>query len=360
MVAANYTVTVKDGTGCTATASAVLNNPPGAPAAASTTLTQPTCAINTGTITVTAPIGAYTYSIDGVNFQAGTSFPGLVAANYTVTVKDGTGCTATASSVLNNPPGAPVKPSAVVKQPTCKVATGTITVTNPLGINYSYSLDNITFQSSPIFDMQIAGIYTYYVKDITECYSFNTTTIQAQPIIPIASFNYAPTELTTLSSEAVFTNNSINATSFKWVFDDGSKISNVKNPTHLFPGNANEYNVKLTAYNNLCSHDTTVLVTVIEKPIIYVPNSFTPNEDEINNVFVPVIGGGISPDNYSMYIFNRWGNLMFESHNKEIGWDGTFGNKPCPPDAYIWKIEYKESSGTKARKQLVGHFNLVN
>jgi len=298
--------------------------------------------------------------LNGNNYQSNTTFPNLTTGNYTITTKTGSGCKSTSNAIIKTPPAPPVKPSAVVTQPTCTVSTGTITVTNPVGINYSYSLDNITFQASPSFDMQTAGSYTYYVKDTTECYAFNTTTVQAPPILPIASFNYAPIELSTLSSEAVFTNNSINATSFKWVFDDGSKISNVKNPTHLFPGNANDYNVKLTAYNKLCSHDTTVLVTVIEKPIIYVPNSFTPNEDELNNVFVPVIGGGIASENYSMYIFNRWGNLMFESHTKEIGWDGTFGNKPCPPDTYVWKIEYKESSGTKAKKQLVGHFNLIN
>jgi len=359
----NYTITVKDNTTqCSTDSIFKIDTILMIPNTASSSLKHASCILATGAINVTAPLGSFfTYSIDnGNNYQTNTSFPNLTTGNYTIITKTGSGCTSSVNVTIKTPPAPPVKPFAVVTQPTCTVATGTITVTNPVGINYSYSLDNITFQASPSFDMQTAGSYTYYVKDTTECYAFNTTTVQAPPILPIASFNYAPIELSTLSSEAVFTNNSINATSFKWVFDDGSKISNVKNPTHLFPGNANDYNVKLTAFNKLCSHDTTVLVTVIEKPIIYVPNSFTPNEDELNNVFVPVIGGGIASENYSMYIFNRWGNLMFESHNKEIGWDGTFGNKPCPADTYIWKIEYRESSGTKSRKQLVGHFNLVN
>ena len=359
----NYTITVKNNTTqCSTDSIFKIDTILMIPNTASSSLKHASCILATGAINVTAPLGSFfTYSIDnGNNFQPTPSFPNLTPGNYTITTKTGSGCTSTANVTIKTPPAPPVKPIAVVTQPTCTVATGTITVTNPLGINYSYSLDNITFQASASFDMQTAGSYTYYVKDTTECYAFNTSTVQAPPILPIASFNYAPVELSTLSSEAVFTNNSINATSFKWVFDDGSKISNVKNPTHLFPGNANDYNVKLTAFNKLCSHDTTVLVTVIEKPIIYVPNSFTPNEDELNNVFVPVIGGGIASENYSMYIFNRWGNLMFESHNKEIGWDGTFGNKPCTADTYIWKIEYRESSGTKSRKQLVGHFNLVN
>ena len=114
---------------------------------------------------------------------------------------------------IKTPPAPPVKPFAVVKQPTCTVSTGTITVTNPVGINYSYSLDNINFQTSPSFEMQTSGNYSYYVMDTsTSCYSFNTATVQEPPIIPQASFTYAPIELSTLSSEAVFTNNSINAT----------------------------------------------------------------------------------------------------------------------------------------------------
>ena len=204
------------------------------------------------------------------------------------------------------------------------------------------------------------GNYTIFVKDGNNCFSKTKFTINAQPIIPKASFTFNPTELTILNTTVNFTNHSTNATSYKWSFEDGSKSNTNANPIHDFPSEANIYFVKLTASNNNCSDDTIVPITIVETPIIYVPNSFTPNGDEINNTFFPVIAGGIANENYTLYIFNRWGELIFESHNKDYGWDGTYNNKMCMPDTYIWKIEFKESTGNKLKKYMVGHVNLVN
>ena len=95
-----------------------------------------------------------------------------------------------------------------------------------------------------------------------------------------------------------------------------------------------------------------------EEIYYYIPNTFTPNDDEINNEFKPIFSNGISPNNYSLYIFNRWGELLFESHNKEVGWDGTYGEKTSLPDTYIWKVEFKEELSNKKHIE-VGNVNLV-
>ena len=357
-----YKIIVQNLGGCKDSSNFKIDTILSTPSNAKFTLKNASCISSTGLINVTSPIGSfYTYSIDGTTFQTTTSFTNLNPGNYTLTTKNLSGCSNTNSITIKTPPSPPSKPFAIVKQPNCDSVTGTITVVNPAGNNYSYSLDNLNYQNSPKFSSKPAGNYTYYVRDTTLCFSSNTITVQPQPTLPIASFSYTPTtDLTIINTQIVFSNNSLNATTYKWNFDDDSKFSNEKNPVHEFPGIANVYFVKLTAYNELCADDTTIAITIIEKPIIYIPNSFTPNTDEINNSFVPVIAGGISPDNYSLYIFNRWGTLLFESHNKEIGWDGTYGNKVCQPDTYIWKIEYKESTDSKLRKQLVGHVNLIN
>ncbi len=356
-----YKVLVKDLGGCKDSNNFKIDTILSSPTNVNFLVKNATCTSSTGVINVTSPIGSYyIYSISGSDFQTTTSFNNLSPGNYTLTTKNLSGCSSTNSITIKSPPSPPNQPYGIAKQPDCELKTGTITVVNPVGQNYSYSLDNINYQASPIFTLKTPGNYTYYVKDTTLCFSSNTISIQAQPTLPKASFSYAPTDLTIINTQTKFTNNSSNATSYKWNFDDGSKFSNEKNPVHEFPGIANVYFVKLTAYNDLCSDDTTIAITITEKPIIYIPNSFTPNTDEINNSFVPVIAGGISPDNYSLYIFNRWGTLIFESHNKDIGWDGTYGNKICQSGTYIWKIEYKESTGSKLRNQLVGHVNLIN
>jgi gliding motility-associated-like protein len=358
---ATFTITVKDAGGCTSSAQATVNPQLVIPSNPTATITHASCTSATGSFNVTTPIAAgNVYSIDGITYQLGTSFTGLAPNGYTLTVKNSDGCTASSLITINVPPNPPAAPFVLPKHPNCTVKTGEISIISPLGAGFTYSLDNILFQSGVIIDSLATGNYIVYVKDANNCVSNSAFTINAQPILPKASFSYTPTELNILNTVVNFTNNSSNATTYKWSFDDGSKINTALNPVHEFPGTPNIYFVKLTASNNNCSDDTIVPITIVETPIIYVPNSFTPNGDEVNNTFSPVIAGGIANENYSLYIFNRWGDLIFESHNKDFGWDGSFGNKMCMPDTYIWKIEYRENSGNKLKKYMVGHVNLIN
>ena len=133
-----YNVTVQDAGGCTSAPTALTVNPaPAAPAAPTASVTvQPTCAIPTGTIVVTAPLGAtLTYSIDGINYQAATTFTDVGPGPYNVTVQDAGGCISGPTALTVNPvPAAPAAPTAsVTVQPTCATPTGTIVVTAPLG-----------------------------------------------------------------------------------------------------------------------------------------------------------------------------------------------------------------------------------
>ncbi|MFX8335617.1 hypothetical protein ABTL52_20410, partial [Acinetobacter baumannii] len=79
---------------------------------------------------------------------SGTSFSGLSAGNYSVTVKSGTCVSSATNVVINAQPASPTTPTVSITQPTCSVATGTITVTAPTGSGYSYSIDGINYQAS--------------------------------------------------------------------------------------------------------------------------------------------------------------------------------------------------------------------
>ena len=147
-----YTVTAKSSTGCISTGTVVtIIAQPIAPAAPATTLTQPSCTIATGTITVTAPTGnGMTYSINGSTYTNTTgSFTLVTPGTYTVTAKSSAGCISTGTIVtINAQPVAPAAPTIIVTQPTCTVATGTITVTSPSGVGMTYSVNGITFTNS--------------------------------------------------------------------------------------------------------------------------------------------------------------------------------------------------------------------
>lgn len=177
---------------------------------------------------------------------------------------------------------------------------------------------------------------------------------------PNASFSYLPETPTIFTPVVNFNNLSTDASSYVWNFGDNSKTSMV-NPIHTYDGNPQEYFVRLTAWNSLpsCSDDTIVTLNIYDEIFYYVPNSFTPNGDELNNIFKPILSGAVSSEGYTLYIFNRWGELLFESHNKDVGWDGTYGNKRSIPDTYIWKLEFKYEPTLK-KYAFHGHVNLLD
>jgi|GEM_PF-1488183 len=95
----------------------------------------------------------------------------------------------------------------------------------------------------------------------------------------------------------------------------------------------------LRVESNGCTLDDSVLIKLADcSCIIYIPNAFTPDNNGLNETFSPSIS--CVPEKYSMQIFNRWGELIFESLTIEKGWDGTYKNKPSEPGVYVFIINY--------------------
>ncbi|PZR20565.1 MAG: hypothetical protein DI539_10410 [Flavobacterium psychrophilum] len=189
LTAGTYVVTVKNATGCTSvTAPISINAAPTTPAAATVTTIQPTCATPTGSITVISPLAAdLTYSTDGTNFQNGTTFSNLTPGSYTITVKNAAGCTSVSAPVIINPaPGAPAVATVTTTQPTCTIQNGSITITNPLAADLTYSIDGgATYQSGTTFTNLVPGAYVITVKNATECTSVTApVTINVAPAAP--------------------------------------------------------------------------------------------------------------------------------------------------------------------------------
>jgi gliding motility-associated-like protein len=221
---------------------------------------------------------------------------------------------------------------------------------------YSYDLNETRhkYYSSGFYDVTFIG------TDENGC----TDTLIEKDFIyvldkPIANFNFSPSKPTIFNNSIQTTNLSMNATHYRWDFGDESE-SGLTNPSHKYSNVPNSYFITLKAYNQIpsCLHDTTMQIEVFDEIYCYIPNTFTPNGDELNNEFKPTLSGSVAEENYSLYIYNRWGELLFESHNKNVGWNGAFGNKICMPDTYIWKIEFKDTMN-KEKHMKTGHVNLV-
>jgi hypothetical protein len=163
-----YPATIADAHGCSGSATGVLVGQPSA-ITASAAGTNPECSDGTGTITVTASggTGTLTYSKDGTNFQSSNQFTGLAAGNYTITVKDANGCTATTNQVtIVSPP--PLQLG--VGEACTNGSVGSLTVTASGGTGtLTYSKDGTNFQTSNVFTGLTAGDYTITVKDANGC-----------------------------------------------------------------------------------------------------------------------------------------------------------------------------------------------
>jgi gliding motility-associated-like protein len=175
---------------------------------------------------------------------------------------------------------------------------------------------------------------------------------------PVASFYFEPDAPTTLDSEVDFVNTSDNAENYSWDFA-GLGVSSSINPTFEFPEEAETYSVQLIAFTNEGCADTTRMdVEIFEDIIFYVPNTFTPDGNSYNEVFQPIFYSGFDPQDYKLLIYNRWGEVLYESNDASIGWDGTYGGKRVKEGTYIWKIEFKEKL-TDERQNHTGHVNVL-
>jgi gliding motility-associated-like protein len=180
---------------------------------------------------------------------------------------------------------------------------------------------------------------------------------------PIASFYAVPPLASILDPNFDFVNTSQGANSYYWDFGDpaalnGSNTSTVVNPSHAY-SYVGEYKVNLVAISsNGCRDIASQLVEITPDFALYIPNTFTPDGNGLNDMFQPM-GVGIDEENYRMDIFDRWGENIFTSNSFRKGWDGTVkgGSKLAPQGVYTYKLLVHDIQGNK--HPYVGHVTVI-
>lgn len=131
----------------------------------------------------------------------------------------------------------------------------------------------------------------------------------------------------------------------------GSVACPTCNLTSARPFETTVYHLTYTDLNGCKINDS---LTVYIRGDIYIPNTFTPNANDLNEWFNP---RGVDVKNFRMLIFNRWGEEIFSSESLDKGWDGTYLGKPVPQGVYVWKIYYTFVTGEEGNR--IGHVNLI-
>ena len=215
---------------------------------------------------------------------------------------------------------------------------------------------NYTFNSQGCYDIQLS------TTDGNGCSSNSSITdyicVSQQPV---STFSWAPISPNVGNTTVQFINYSLGAVSYDWTFMDMYYL-NASDPVFTFPNEApGEYNVCLLVTNAYgCTDLSCGTVVVKDQFNIYVPNCFTPNTDGRNELFKPSIRGESLIQTYEFKIFNRWGDVLFETNDINEGWYGEVdaGEYYAIDAVYSWLVKIVPKNGQEPFEQ-TGHVTVI-
>tara|TARA_R110002072_G_scaffold266303_3_gene425217 strand:- start:4176 stop:6554 length:2379 start_codon:yes stop_codon:yes gene_type:complete len=237
----------------------------------------------------------------------------------------------------------------------CRWDTTSLTVTpsGGYGNTYTYLWSTGETDSTIIVTPGNSTMYTVEISDACGYIKkWDTIYVSMNPL----DANFGVNGNLEEEGEVYFTNYSIGANAYYW--DLGNGISSTYTDPSTVYYNTQNYTIMLVAYNNDGCVDTTELVIEI-KPIysIFIPNTFTPDGDEFNQTWRPFIRG-IDIYDFELFVFNRWGEVVWESHDPSVGWDGTYKGRLIQTGGYSWKTSFKMLSNDE-RKMYHGTVNVI-
>jgi len=350
LAAGTYSVTVTDNNGCSTISSGTITLLP----------------IVTPNFAVVPPICygtvAPTLSMVSPNGITGTWSPSFVSntmnGTYTFTPNQGQ-CANFQTISINVFPYVPIYFTAIPKEGCVPlyvdfdfIDNGTID-TNSLHWNFGNptTTSDVSDLLSPNYTYTDDGAFVVSLSGVSYngCNVIGFDTIHVWPT-PFADFTTHPEPAETDNPKVEFYDQSIGADIWNWNFGDvasgGSNYSVLQYPTHIY-SDSGYFTVRLIVANSHNCKDTAVkVVQIIESFVFYTPNAFTPEGDGNNEGFSGK-GVGIDEDDFVMYIYDRWGKLMFKTYDLYAKWDGTDekNGKDCELGVYVWLISLRDKTG---------------
>jgi len=346
------TYTIAAAGGCatiTATDTVIITTPP---AATITYAGSPFCTSVTTAQSVTftgSTGGKYKASPAGLTLDSitGAIIPSVsTAGNYTVTytIAAAGGCaavTATATVIITQQPLLNV----VSNAPVCEQDSLYLSSSFIAGASYSWTgpdaftsvLQNPLISSHS--NVSMTGIYNLSVTGISGgCPDMTASlNVDVHPK-PVANFSYSPFFPET-NQDINFTYTGTSASIWNWYIND-LLVANVENPVFSIPDFGNSMLILQVQNNFGCMDTIQKQMYIKEVANIWIPNAFSPNGDGMNETYAISTINKLS--DFTLKIFNRWGQMVFETNYITEGWDGKYKNEDCPVGTYVVIINYKQ------------------
>lgn len=333
-----YTVTITDANSCIATANGTVSSA-GSPAATITTSSNLNCfGGNDGSATVAAAGGGSPYTYLWSTGASTDTLNGVSAGGYSVTVTDVNGCTDTAMVSLTEPLQMVTSVFADKCRGLNKDGSALVDVVananEPLTYLWLLGNDTLPFNSNFVSNAD-TGTYTVVITDVNGCSIIDSSIIIGDNAVN-ASFTASP--LTGFPPlDVVFSNSSTgNIFDYSWNLGDSMNTSSAQNPVFTYT-QSGYYIVQLTVSNVNCTDTVSMLIEVLKKSGWEIPDIFTPNDDDKNDVFTVK---NVSMKTMNAEIFNRWGEKIYSWTDMANGfWDGrTVSGKLAPDGVYFYII----------------------
>ena len=264
------------------------------------------------------------------------------SGTYSVFVTNATGCSANFDAIVQlvQPPVVQLGRDSVL----CEGEELVVDAGNP-GATYRWNTGS-TSRTIPITQ---AGTYSV---DVSNGYCERSDAIGVQ-------FNPTPAQMATRQfhtclgedEEFVRLNAGNPGSRYDWSTGETSQV--------ILAGAYGWYVVEVLNQFDCAARDSAQVIEFCPSAI-FIPNTFTPNADGTNDIFIPV---GKNIASMHLYVFDRWGNQLFESNDPSMGWDGTYGGEVVKNDIYVWRLNYKffddKDGKIGQEQQQLGHIQVL-
>lgn len=291
-----------------------------------------------------------------------------VTTDYIVTITDGCESTPLVMQTNIRVSPLPVPQYEILDPLQCEPAIfHVVNTTDPTMSQYNYWLvdDQVQFLNEDTITTQELWAGSYDIQMIITSFEGcvdSVTFDDALHVIPkpVANFQFSPNPIFMFSTDVFFVNSSFNGYTYEWWFDQG--YPSTSNQTSLlvqFPdGVVGTYEATLVTTSELgCTDTITKEIVILPEIVIYAPNTFTPDGDEVNQDW-RIYMEGIDIYDFELLIFDRWGELIWESHDITVPWDGTFNGRDLPQGTYNWTVKASDFAHD-GKYEYQGHINII-